>query len=116
MVQTGIVMVFALLNMVLFARRAYPPRGWSWRLAVMVLVFALLGIADVWSNQGVGGRHDNGIGTGVHYLILTLTILIAVGTFVATFRAGRASRSADSTQDWRPASPPVGEPYHQTQL
>jgi hypothetical protein len=87
LLQTAIVMVFALLNVATYGRRAYSNRGWWIRLLAMVVVFVVLGAADLWLNGGAGSELDNGIGTGLHYNLLILVTLITLGTFVATFRA-----------------------------
>lgn len=87
LLQTAIVMIFALLTVLTYSRRAYSTRGFWIRLLSMVVVFVLLGAADLWLNGSAGSELDNGIGTGLHYNILILVSLITLGTFIATFRA-----------------------------
>lgn len=91
--QTAIVMIAALLSMVTYGYRAYSTRGWWVRLLSMVAVFVILGSIDLWLNEGAGSRASDSdqfgseLGTALHYVLLILVLLVAVGTFIATFRA-----------------------------
>lgn len=88
--QTAVVLVAGLLIVGVVARRIYPRRGWLWRTGLLVLVFVLLGAADLWLNEGAGGPYDyHGVGSSLHYWVLLLAIAATLGVGVATFRAHR---------------------------
>lgn len=99
--QTVFVVAVGLLIVVVPARQAYPRRSWLWRTVLLVLMFALLGAADLWLNEGAGGPYDyHGVGTSLHYGVLLVAIATTLGIGVATVRAHRKAqprRSATGT-------------------
>lgn len=91
--QVVVVMAVGLLIVGVSSRQVYPRRGWLWRAGLLVVGFTLLGVADLWLNDGAGGPYDyHGVGTSLHYGVLVVASVTPLGVGVATLLAHRRAQ------------------------